>query len=160
MLRNIPACSTSSCKVGETPWLLIILCPPPAVIFATSLGAPPTAWCPHDKSGSCPHAVGPATSPSLVLSGVCSRDQWCWRISQVICTDLENQRGSSFCPGLEAATQLCLARLKNSAARDTVRTATPKSGCWEKCKLSAQTWYKNPNDPNGHFTLFVLRRHS
>lgn len=81
--------------------------------------SPPTAWCPHDKSGSCHPAFGPAASPSLVLSGVCSRDQWCWRISQVICTDLENQRGSSFCPWLEAVTQLCWAWLKHSATWDT-----------------------------------------
>lgn len=82
--------------------------------------------------------------PSLVLSGICSRSEGRWWISQVIFADLENQRGSSFCRWHAAATQLCLAQGKHSAALDAARTAAPQSEWGRKSNLCSQTLYKNP----------------
>lgn len=50
-------------------------------------------------------AQPPHHLPSILLSGVCSRHQRHWRISQVIFTDLENQGCSSLCLGLSLVTQ-------------------------------------------------------
>lgn len=105
--------------------------------FVKPLDSWPYFCCPLSCFYFCPHICSPPQQPSgfvmntgswghasdvatlqPVLSGVCSRDQRRWRILQVILTDLENQRGSSFCLWLVAMTWLCLAWLKYSAAQD------------------------------------------
>lgn len=81
---------------------------------------PRAAWCAHLRNLAAVTMQWPRHLPSLVLSGVCSRDQRHRRISQVIFSDLENQSGSSFCPRLAAVTQRCLAWLRWAVAPDTV----------------------------------------
>lgn len=130
-------------NVGETSWLLIILSPYLFLFLPLLLVYPPQPGALMINLAAVIMQLA-CHLPSLVFSGVCSKNQWCWRISQVIFSDLENQRGSLFCRWLAAVTQLCFAWPKHSAAQDTVRTTTLKSGWDTKTYLCSQIWCTKP----------------